>query len=178
VDWPDGYVCGTCGQHHTDVPLSFAADFPDLYANLPKDERESRAIIASDQCVVDSQWFFVRGLAEIPILGSDQPFLWGVWASVREEVYEEISDSWQLAGREKTHGPYAGRLANSLAIYPETLNLKLKIVLQPVGTRPLFIFDDNQHLLARQQKIGISPAQAVELASFLLHSEGGPPAHS
>lgn len=158
--------------------LSFAADFPDLYANLSRDERESQAIIASDQCVVDSQWFSLRGLAEIPILGSDQPFLWGVWASVREQVYDEISDSWELVGREKTHGPYAGRLANSLPIYPETLNLKLKIILRPTGVRPLFVFADDEHSLAKQQKCGISQAQAVELASFLLHSEGRPPARS
>jgi hypothetical protein len=38
---------------------------------------------------------------EIPIVGSDQPFLWGVWASVLEEVFDEISDSWELEGREK-----------------------------------------------------------------------------
>jgi len=117
-------------------------------------------------------------MLEIPIIGSDQPFLWGVWASVREETFDEISDCWELEGREKKHGPYNARLANSLSIYPETLNLKVKIILQPVGVRPLFVIEDVQHMLSVQQKSGISKQQAVELASFLHHSEGRPPGHS
>jgi hypothetical protein len=178
MNWPEGYTCRTCSQHHTGVPFSFAADFPDPYANLSKEERDSRATIGSDQCILDSQSFFLRGIMEIPVIGSDQPFLWGVWASIREEVFDEISDCWELEGREKKHGPYKGRLANSLSIYPETLNLKLKIIVQPVGVRPLFVLEDDQHVLAAQQKSGISLQQAVELASFLLHSEGRPAGHS
>ena len=178
MNWPEGYTCGTCGQHHTGVPFSFAADFPDQYANLSKEDRDSRAIIGSDQCIVDSQWFYLRGMVEIPIIGSNQPFLWGVWASIREEIFDEISDCWELEGREKKNGPYKGRLANSLSIYPETLNLKLRIVLQPVGVRPLFILEDDQHTLALQQNSGITQQQAIEMASFLLHSEGRPPGHS
>jgi hypothetical protein len=178
MNWPEGYTCRTCSQYHTGVPFSFAADFPDPYANLSKDERDLRATIGSDQCILDSQSFFLRGIMEIPVIGSDQPFLWGVWASIREEVFDEISDCWELEGREKKHGPYKGRLANSLSIYPETLNLKLKIIVQPVGVRPRFVLEDDQHVLAAQQKSGISVQQAVELASFLLHSEGRPAGHS
>ena len=131
MNWPEGYTCRTCGQYHTGLPFSFAADFPDPYANLSKEERDSRATIGSDQCILDSQSFFLRGIMEIPVIGSDQPFLWGVWASIREEIFDELSDCWELEGREKKHGPYKGRLANSLSIYPETLNLKLKIIVQP-----------------------------------------------
>ena len=178
VNWPEGYTCRTCGQYHTGVPFSFAADFPDAYAHISREERDSRAVIGSDQCMVDSQWFFLRGMIEIPIIGSDQPFLWGVWASVREEIFDEISDCWELKGRETKYGPYKARLANSLSIYPEALNLQLKIVLQPVGIRPLFVLEDDQHVLAVQQKSGISQQQALELASFLLHFEGCSPGHS
>ena len=178
MNWPEGYSCSTCGQYHMGVPFSFAADFPDPYANLSKEERDSRATIGSDQCILDSQWFFIRGMVEIPIAESDQPFLWGVWASVREKVFDEISECWELEGREKRYGPYKARLANSLSIYPETLNLQLKVIVQPVGVRPLFVIEDGQHVLAVQQKSGISQQQAVELASFLLHSEGRPSAHS
>ena len=115
---------------------------------------------------------------EIPVIENDRPFLWGVWASIREEIFDEISDCWELKGREEKYGPYKGRLANSLAIYPETLNLKLKIIVQPVGVRPLFVLEDDQHVLAAQQKSGISVQQSVELASFLLHSEGRLAGHS
>jgi len=45
MNWPERYTCRTCGQYHTGVPFSFAADFPDQYANLSKEERDSRATI-------------------------------------------------------------------------------------------------------------------------------------
>jgi hypothetical protein len=101
-----------------------------------------------------------------------------LWASIREAVFDEVADSWEEQGKEGKYGPYKGRFANSLAIYPETLNLKLKNVVQPVGVRPLFFLEDNEHALAVQQRSGISQEQAVELASFLLHSEGRPYARS
>ena len=40
------FVCRTCGQSHEGVPLSFAADFPDLYANMSESDRGIRALIS------------------------------------------------------------------------------------------------------------------------------------
>src|SRR5262245_24587582 len=129
----DTWQCAKCGEIHIGVPLSFAADFPDMYANLTREERDTRAMIASDQCVIDQKWFFIRGCLEIPIHGRDEPFIFGVWASIREEFYDAIADCWTLEGREDVRGPFKGRLANSLSVYPETLNLKTEIRLQAVG---------------------------------------------
>lgn len=39
------WKCITCGKSHSDVPLSFAADFPDMYANLKSEDRDLRATI-------------------------------------------------------------------------------------------------------------------------------------
>jgi len=96
----ENFKCATCGKIHQKLPRSFAADFPDMYANMKREEKDVRAIIGSDQCVVDQQWFFVRGCLEIPVIGSTEPFIWGLWASVREEVFDEVSESWEEAGRE------------------------------------------------------------------------------
>jgi hypothetical protein len=78
---------------------------------------------------------------------------------------------WEIAGREKTHGPFKGRIANSLPIYPETLNLKIQITIQSVGTRPLFALQEPEHLLAVEQQCGITRERALELAVLLLHQE-------
>jgi hypothetical protein len=51
------YRCATCGKSHADVPLSFAANFPDIDANMTNDERDARATIGSDQCIIDQKWF-------------------------------------------------------------------------------------------------------------------------
>jgi hypothetical protein len=133
----EGLNCATCGKQHQGLPRSFAADFPDMYANMTREERDARTIIGSDQCVVDQQWFFIRGCLEIPVAGSSEPFLWGLWASVLEPAFDEISETWEKNGREEVHGPFKGRLANSLSVYAGTLNVKVSIAIQPVGTRPL-----------------------------------------
>ena len=166
------YVCRTCGQTHEGVPLSFAADFPDMYANMSESDRGTRALIGSDQCIVDEEWFFIRGCLEIPILESSEVFVWGLWASIKEEVFNEISESWEEEGRERRRGPFKARLANSLSEYPETLNVKLRILIQPAGTRPLFIIEEAEHPLAVAQQRGISRLEAMELSATLLHVQG------
>ncbi|MGO9336205.1 MAG: DUF2199 domain-containing protein [Terriglobales bacterium] len=167
----DNFKCATCGKIHPELPRSFAADFPDMYANMKREEQDARAIIGSDQCVVDQQWFFIRGCLEIPVVGSAEPFLWGLWASVHQDVFDEISESWEEEGREKTHGPFKGRLANSLSVYVETLNVKVRILIQPVATRPLFIVEQPEHPLAIEQQNGVSEERAKVIASLLLHQE-------
>lgn len=166
------FICRVCGQTHEEIPWSFAADFPDMYANLSPGERATRAVISSDQCIVDEQWYYLRGCLEIPIIGSNDVFLWGLWASVKEETFNAMSESWEEEGRETRRGPFKGRLANSLSIYSETLNVKLRILVQPVGTRPLFVLEEDEHPLARTQRHGMSRRAAAELTAQLLHVQG------
>jgi hypothetical protein len=169
----DSYKCVTCGKSHEGLPLSFAADSPDMYANMNRDERDARCVRGSDQYIIDQKWFFIRGCLEIPIIGSSDIFLWGLWASVHEDVFDEISECWELAGREKSRGPFKGRLANSLSVYPETLNLKLRIVIQPLGQRPLLVVEESDHHLAIEQASGIMRNRALALAALLLHQGRG-----
>jgi hypothetical protein len=77
---------------HAGVPLSFAANYPDRYADLDREARELRAIAGSDQCIIDQEEFYIRGCLEIPIIGTSEVFLWGLWARVKETAFDEISD--------------------------------------------------------------------------------------
>lgn len=163
------YICHQCGQSHEGIPLSFAADFPDQYANMSSEDRDNRSIIGSDQCIIDSEAFYIRGLLEIPVVDTGEKFLWGLWASVREEIFDELSDSWEKQGRENFHGPFKARLSNKLAVYPNTFKLKMTIRVQPVGTRPLFFIDEDDHPLAIAQRVGMSAHETHELVSRLLH---------
>jgi hypothetical protein len=166
-----GFVCSSCGLTHEGVPLSFAADFPDMYSNMTETDRSTRALISTDQCVIDERWFFIRGCLEIPVHDCTEVFVWGLWSSVKDVVFDEISESWEEVGRETHRGPFKARLANSLSQYPETINLKLRILIQPVGKRPLFIVED-EHPLATAQQHGISRREAMELTATLFHVQG------
>jgi hypothetical protein len=168
---PDSYACSHCGKNHSTVEFSFAADFPDTYANLTKEERDTRAIVATDQCIIDQEQFYVRGCIELPVRNSEAAFLWGLWARVHERDYDEIEEYWEFEGKDNRIGPYKGRLANSLELYPETLNMKLEIKIQPVGTRPLFYLLDKEHPMALEQETGLTRQKAEEYACLLLRMQ-------
>ena len=162
------YICHTCGKRHEDVPFSFAADFPDPYANLSREDRDNRAVISSDQCIIDQEQFYLRGCIELPIVNSTDIFLWGVWARVHEWDFDQIHESWEQAGRENSIGPFKGRLANALSVYSETLNMKLEIRIQGIGQRPLFILEEEKHPLSIEQRLGLDAQKAREYVCILM----------
>lgn len=86
-------------------------------------------------------------------------------------VVNEISEAWKEEGRERRLASVKARLASSLLVYPETINLKLRIVIQPMGTRPLVILEEEHPLAAAQQR-GMSRREVAELSAKLLHMPG------
>jgi hypothetical protein len=52
-------------------PLAWHLDAPDPWTSLSPTEHKRRSLLTSDQCVIDDQHFFVRGLIEIPVLDGD-----------------------------------------------------------------------------------------------------------
>jgi len=84
-------------------------------------------------------------------------------------VFNEISAAWEEEGREKRLDPFKACLANSLSVYPETLNLKLRIIIQ--SRVPLFIIEEEHPLAAARQR-GMSLRAVAELSAKLLHIPG------
>jgi hypothetical protein len=76
------FKCSSCGEWHEGMP-TFGADAPLYFYAIPEQEREARCVLTSDTCSIDQEFFFVRGCLEIPVEGAMEPFVWGVWASVR-----------------------------------------------------------------------------------------------
>lgn len=165
---PRGFVCGTCGEYHDELPMDFGADAPALYGNIPADERESRCDLTPDLCVIDEEHFFIRGCLELPVIDGDQPFVWGVWASLSKENFRRTFELWEVEGRE-TEPTYFGWLSTALPLYPETLHLKTHVHTRPLGQRPLIELEPTDHPLAVQQREGITMKRVREIAEALLH---------
>jgi hypothetical protein len=165
----DSYFCDSCHEFHSGLPISYAADSPDSYAWLKDSERKDRVVLGSDQCIIDEDKYFIRGVIELPVIGREDVFLWGVWASVWEKDFDEINAHWETPGREGLIGPYKGRLNNRLSEYPDTFNLKCIIRIQAVGSRPLFYIDEPEHPLAQEQIAGISVERIQAIAAHLAH---------
>ncbi len=123
-----------------------------MYLSIPESERCNRALVSSDQCIIDENQFYIRGCLEIPIIDSDNVFLWGLWAFVKENVFQGS----------------VGKLAFNLSRNNEPKDPSGS----STGARPLFVVGE-EHPLAEAQQKGISRDEAMELSSALLHIKGG-----
>ena len=97
--------------------MSFGARAPYWYDVIAPEERERRALLSSDQCIIDEEHYFVRGSLEIPVIDGSESFLWGVWVSLSRKNFERMSELWESLGREN-EPPYFGWLSTALPCYP------------------------------------------------------------
>ena len=164
------YTCKTCGKQHEGLPLSYGAQAPAIWYDIPEKERDKRTLLSSDQCEIDNKYFFIAGNIDIPIVGTDQIFNWTVWISLSDKSYNRVSELWNIVGREKEH-PYFGWLSTSLLIYPETINLKTMVHTRPVGERPYIELEPTNHPLAIEQRNGITWERVQEIAELVLHQK-------
>ena len=143
---------------------------PQLF-QIPENDREQRAILSSDDCVIDNKWFFIRGCLEIPVHGEKEPFIWGVWVSLSKDNFEEYIQYFGVEKRSHL-GPYFGWLAAEIWIYPGSmLNLKTKVHIRDSNTRPLVELEPTEHLLAIEQREGISHERLQEIYEKITHPD-------
>ncbi|MFE4826186.1 DUF2199 domain-containing protein [Streptomyces sp. NPDC056672] len=129
----------------------------------------SDCLLSSDQCVIKAQHYFVKGLIEIPVIGGNDVFSWGVWVSLSRENFARAADLWDISGRESEE-PYFGWLTTELPIYsPSTINLKTHVHTRPVGERPLVELEPTEHPLAVEQRTGITLERVREIAEAVGH---------
>ncbi len=125
--------------------------------------------LSSDQCVIKGEGSFVCGLVEIPIIGRDEVFSWGVWVSLSEASFARAGELWDTPGRE-SEAPYFGWFSTDLPVYsPSTINLKTMVHTRPVGERPRIELEPTDHPLAVEQRLGITMRRVQEIAETVLH---------
>ena len=163
-----GFACKTCGKRHEVLPLSFSVKAPLAVTAIPVEDLERRVVITPDQCVIDGRDFYLRGRIVVPIIGLDEPFIWGVWAEVSPKNFLRTNDLWTVKGRE-TEPAFPGWLNTELFLFGNTINLEVSVQTQIVGRRPHFTVIDQNHPLAVEQRNGITVERVEEIAEMVLH---------
>jgi len=163
-----GAVGATCGRHHNELPMCFGAAAPELWLTLPEEERNTRAELTADQCVVDGKYFFVLGRILLPVIDGPGPFIWLAWISLGEKNFLRACELWHSKGRE-TEPPYFGWLQSALPYEPNTLSLKTTLQTMPVGERPTITLEPTDHPLSLEQQHGITMARVQQIAEAALH---------
>jgi hypothetical protein len=166
-----GFTCSRCGARRSELPLNYTAEAPALWT--PAFAELDDCQLSSDHCVVRAQHYFVKGLIEIPVIGGDEVFSWGVWVSLSRDSFSRAANLWDRPGREAEEA-YFGWLTTDLPVYsPTTLNPKTNVHTRPVGALPCVELEPTDHPLAVEQRTGITPDRVREIAAAVLHSSSG-----
>jgi hypothetical protein len=155
------YRCKGCGELHDGIP-TFGADRPMSYWGVPEDKRATDVYLTTDSCVIADRFFFVRGCLEIPIIGSEEPFVWGVWVSLKDENFFLWQENYVTQKRSHI-GPFFGWLNSQLPTYPDTASLKTMVHLRDDGIRPYIELELSEHPLSIEQHRGITLDRAFEI---------------
>lgn len=148
--------------------MSFGPLAPALYFSIPENERDTRCLLSSDQCIIDEEHFFILGRIVLPVLDGPEPFIWLAWVSLSEKNFNRAAGLWNEVGRER-EPPYFGWLQSALPYKDSTINLKTMVHTQPVGERPLIELEETGHQLAIEQRHGITTSRIREIAEAALH---------
>lgn len=158
--------CPHCNNELSEVPLCYGIEAPDYFYKVPEVQRTE---LIRDFCVIDEQFFYIRGHIEIPIIDSHEKFIWSVWVSLSGENFLKSNELLNVQGRENEQ-PYFGWLSTELSIYPiSTLSLKTMVHTQEVGAVPLIELEQTDHPLAVEQREGITMERVIEIAHLTNH---------
>ncbi len=166
---PFSFRCRTCGETHEGLP-SFGPDAPYSYAAMSELDRSNNAVLGSDNCIINDELFFVRGRMGLPIIGTDDSFVWLVWCSLSKESYAQWEDAYELDKRSHI-GPFFGWLNTEIPFYEGSLNLATSVHLLDNGIRPFVEIQEKDHALFTDQNEGISLQKAEQLVHDLLHAQ-------
>jgi hypothetical protein len=159
------FKCPTCNEVHDGLP-SWGFDRPVQYYDVPEEKIVEDVFLTSDSCVIAERFFFIRGFLEIPILGSDETYSWGVWASLSEANFFIWQDYYDVDKRSHI-GPFFGWFSSIIPVYPDTLHLKCMVNIQDGGKRPRIILEESDHPLSVHQQSGIAIEKLWEMSHAL-----------
>jgi hypothetical protein len=158
------FRCTSCYNVHEGSP-SFSFNAPFQY-NALSDFEKSEAHLGSDLCYIEDDRF-IRVCLEIPIIGVEQPFMWGVWVSLSQNNFERYRDTYE---EPVETDEYFGWFCNVLPFYPDTLNLKTSVRPRIGNMRPYLLLEPTEHPLSMDFANGISIRRAQEIAEHVMHS--------
>lgn len=170
------YRCAECGKWHSGSP-SFSYKYPVYYFDVPEDELDCRVQVTDDLCQIEPapddgdgvMIHCIRVILEIPIIGLNEPFTWGVWVTQSKESFDRYVETYDED--QSAEGSF-GWLAVNMPFYDGTradenlVNLECDVHWGPPGQRPTVRLWECDHPLAVDQRSGISWDKAAGIANL------------
>jgi hypothetical protein len=125
-------------------------------------EKLHRTFLDEEYCAIDDENFFVRGIINLPIIGTDETFCWGVWGSLSRQNFEILIKADEDESPVDLP-PMFSWLSSQIPDYPDTLSMKMYAHIQEPGSRPHFELQLSDHPLSQEFHNGISPERVKEI---------------
>jgi hypothetical protein len=163
-------TCACCGVELGDVPSMWSFSAPDTWG-VPGIGGAS--FLEEELCFVElpgpesgdlEQHFFIRGLIEVPVRGSEDALTYSVWVSLSPAGFARAVEQWEDPDR-AAEPPFFGQLANRIPGHPETLRLRVRVHTRRPGLRPLVELRAHEHPLAVWQRDGIDAHELPKVAA-------------
>lgn len=119
------FQCSKCDVIHKGIP-SFSFDAPALYYDIPESERESRVFLTSESCVIDDEYYFAKGLLELPVDSLTERLAFTPWVSLSESNFYQFQDSLSVENASE-YGPMFGWFCTQIDEFPDCEGLKTKL---------------------------------------------------
>ena len=162
------FTCPLCGELQHGMP-AFFADAPSAWHELPEEERGQRGSHDGARCTVDDAFHFLRACIELPVHGTDEHFVWGVWVAVGDRSLLAW-DAWRADPQGVSMPePFLGWLDTRLSPYPDTKFMKVRVHLRGADAWPWLEFEKDEHPLARERLDGITLDRVAELHAAIVH---------
>ena len=155
-----GFTCPICGETHEGVDAWGYAQ-PQYWAQLSDKQRQASRI-SDDLCATEDQFFFVRAVLTLPLIGGPQPdFDMAVWGTVSSYDFKRYLETFE-SGQQAQLGEMFSYLASDIRQFEGALNLEADLIPRD-GLRPLMRLRPSDHPLALAQKHGIRLEDALTI---------------
>ena len=122
------WKCSSCEEWHYGPCLDFCYDSPTYWTDEHKEANDMnffssgrrglpRTFLDEDKCILDGTDYFVRGIIELPIIGTTEMFRWGVWGSLSKKNFVKLLRVSDDPKRVEL-SPMFSWLSNSIPDYP------------------------------------------------------------
>lgn len=159
------FRCPSCTDKHDGFP-ALAYAMPDVIFALPVAEREARAVISSDLCVLDDVQYFVRCVMVVPVQACGDTIEYGPWVEVDGRDFSRYAVHFNGGGHPAWTAA-EGVLANAFPANSQTtlgLSCLIRSSADP-SQRPGVEILDHGHALHAEQLNGIALPRAMEIVS-------------
>jgi hypothetical protein len=159
------YRCPSCAEKHEGFP-ALAYAMPDVIFALAAAERELRAVVSSDLCILDDSRYFIRGVMTVPVQGCNDTLEYGPWVEVGALDFSRYAVHFNGGGHPAWRSA-EGRLANAFPARSVS-TLTVACLLRPSADptlRPQIEIVDHMHPLAHEQVDGMPLPRAMEIVS-------------